>query len=360
MPKPNPPARYQKKKGSPLSGGYGVVEVWYDTSLDRDVAIKWTAPEAAKQLLSEVRALSNRPSPHIVEIYDVVLAQSGELAGLILEFLEGQSFDDEELVGAEGAIPAHAIALLYQLARGLADLHAVGLVHRDVKPANAVCSADGRLKIVDFGLSSPGTGAHTTEAKGTFAYAAPEFFGEPPIPITTAMDAYSFGMVCWTKLVGHRPKVGPIGMPDSTYYPLPSIATKAKLPAPLVKIIDLCLSWQIGNRPSMDAVASAFMAELTRGDHAACVLLPGQPPNDVSTDPTKVTTITTPHGGLDIGYDGYEFTIRKVHGDVFVNNSPAVVGRKLHEGCLLSFGARALGGKRLHIPFRQSCTEIVF
>ncbi len=358
MTKPVPPARYQKSGKASLSGGYGLVEVWHDTLLDRDVAIKWTAPENAKQLLGEVRALSQRPSPFIVEIYDLVLNDAGELRGIVLEYLTGKGFENVDL--SDEAVRDKAIALLFQMAQGLADLHSAGLVHRDVKPANAVGADDGRLKLVDFGLSSPGAGAFTVEAKGTLGFAAPEMFGTPPIPITFALDAYSFGMVCWKQLVGKLPKVGPLGYPDASFYPLPSINTKLSLPTRLANAIDASLAWNPANRPDMQSIANALLAELTFGKHTACVMMAGKPPYAVTTNTKKVSSLTTPHGALDIGYDGYEFSIRKLQGEVFVNNSPAKVGQKLHEGCLLTFGGKALGGNRLFVPFRQSSPEIVF
>jgi len=358
MTKPTPPARYQKSAKASQSGGYGLVEIWNDTSLAREVAIKWTAPEDAYQLIGEVRALSQRLSEHIVEIYDVVLTPEGELRGIVMEYLTGVGF--ESVVLTDPSKRREAIALLYQMAQGLADLHAAGLVHRDVKPANAVCTADGRLKLVDFGLSTPGAGAVTVDAKGTFGFAAPELFGVPPIPITSALDVYSFGMVCWKKLVGTLPDVGSIGIPDSTWYPLPSIGTKVNLPLQLAKKIDACLLWDDFLRPPMQAVADAFLAELKFGKHTACLMRAGKPPDAVTTDMNKVSSLTTSQGSIDIGYDGYQFSIKKISGDVFVNNSAATVGQTLHEGCLLTFGGKHLGGSRLFIPFRQSSPEIVF
>ena len=216
------------------------------------------------------------------------------------------------------------------------------------------------MKLVDFGLSSPGTGAFTVEAKGTLAFAAPELFGTPPIPITVALDSYSFGMVCWKQLVGKLPKVGTLGYPNAAFYPLPSIRSILAIPTRLAGVIDACLSWSPSQRPIMQSVADALMSELTFGKHAACVMMAGKPPYAVTTDTKKVSTLATPHGALEIGYDGYEFAIRKLHGDVFINNAPAMEGQRLHEGCLLTFGGRALGGSRLFVPFRQSSPEIVF
>lgn len=353
---PTPPGRYLKSSKASHSGGYGLVEVWHDTSLARDVAIKWTAPEDAKQLLSEVRALSQRPSPFIVEIYDVIFDQSGNLAAVILEYLTGPNFDAVDLT-QDQALP-QALGLLFQMAQGLADLHAVNLVHRDVKPANAVCTLDGRLKLVDFGLSSPGSGAETVDAKGTMGFAAPELFGPKPIPISPAMDVYSFGMVCWRKLTGSLPQVGPFGVPDPYFYPLPSFGTKVKLPSLLTSLLDQCLAWSPQDRPPMRLVAGALMAELTFGKHKACVLMAGFPPYSITTKAGTVSNIKTANGALEIGYDGYGFLIKKVQGDVFVNNTPAKVAQRLHLGCLLTFGKDP--GSRQFVPFRQSSPEIVF
>ncbi len=350
--------RFLKSSSASVAGGYGNIEIWHDTSLARSVAIKWTQPEHADQLLSEVRALSQRPSPYIVEIYDTVFDDNGVLNGIVLEHLTGAGFDAVDL--SQPGDQSKAFGLLYQMAQGLSDLHKAGLVHRDVKPANAVCTADGRLKIVDFGLSGPSLGAVTLTARGTMGFACPELFGTPPIPITQAMDVYSFGMVCWAKLVGTLPNVGPIGFPDSTHYPLPSIASMAAIPPKLAAIIDLCLAWESGSRPKMQDVANRFLAEITVRKHTACVMMAGHPPSQVTTDPTKVSSINTAHGSIDIGYDGYEFTVRKIHGEVLINNSAAVLNQRLHEGCLLTFGGRGLGGSRLFIPFRQSSPDIVF
>ena len=357
MSNPQPPERYQKTTKAPLGGGYGLVEIWHDRLLDREVAIKWTKPEDAAQLLSEVRALSQRPSPYIVEIYDVVMDHSG-LRGIILEYLPGSGFESVQLTG-EQEYPK-AVALLYQMAQGLADLHGAGLVHRDVKPANAVCAADGRLKLVDFGLSSPVAGAFTSSARGTFGYAAPELFGKAPIAITAAMDVYSFGMVCWQTLTGGRPNVGPMNYPDSTYFPLPSILDRVVLPRGLAAAIDACLAWQPQQRPQMQSVADAFMAELTFSKHSACVLMAGRAPDDVTTDRKLVSKVDTPHGSISIGYNGYCFSVRKVEGAVYVNNVEARVDMILERGCLLTFGGPAEGANRRFIPFRQSAPEIVF
>lgn len=325
--------------------------------LDREVAIKST-PDHAHQLLSEVRALSQRPSRFIVEIYDVMLDDNGNLSSIILEYLEGAGFESIDLKGDENR--QRALGLLYQMAQGLADLHAVNLVHRDVKPENAVCTAGGRLKLVDFGLSSPGTGAETLNAQGTFGYAAPELFGPKPVPISFAMDVYSFAIVCWHKLVGKRPKVGSIGFPESAYFPLKSIGTKISLPPNLVDIIDRCLSWSPSDRPKMKDVAEALLAELTFGKHTACVLTAGQPPQALTTETGKVSSLKTAFGSLDIGYDGYKFSVRKVTGDVYVNNARAREDQELPPGCLLTFGAQSMGSQRDFIPFRQSAPEIVF
>jgi eukaryotic-like serine/threonine-protein kinase len=358
MTKPTPHSRYQKTNKASASGGYGEVEIWHDAQLDRDVAIKWTAAEHAGQLAKEVEALSQSPSPHVVEIYDVVVAADQTLRGVVLEYLQGDGLEKIDLLPESKT--SQAIALLYQMARGLSHLHAASIVHRDVKPANAVCTSSGLLKLVDFGISSRGLGATTIEAKGTLGFAPPELHhGTPPIAVSAAMDVYSFGMVCWAKLAGGLPYVGLLGTPDYANYPLPSLSTARNFPTDLVALIDRALSWQPSDRPSMEQLVAAFRSELLRGKHKARLMLAGRPPYELTTEPGKYSTLGGASGSVEIAYDGHGFRIRNFVGEVRINNRQVAVGDRLEAGCLFSFGDPTRPG-RVHVPFRQSAPELIF
>ena len=143
-------------------GGMGVVYSAYDEELDRRVAIKLlrikdgAGPSAASRMLREAQAMAKLSHPNVVQVYD-----TGELSGqvfLAMEFVQGQTLR-EWLHGPEDAprpVPRpwrEVLAMFLQAGQGLAAAHAVGLVHRDFKPDNVLVGADGRARVLDFGLA---------------------------------------------------------------------------------------------------------------------------------------------------------------------------------------------------------------
>jgi tetratricopeptide (TPR) repeat protein/tRNA A-37 threonylcarbamoyl transferase component Bud32 len=143
-------------------GGMGVVYSAYDEELDRRVAIKLlrikdgAGPLAASRMLREAQAMARLSHPNVVQVYD-----TGELSGqvfLAMEFVQGETLR-EWLHGPEGAPRAtprpwrEVLAMYLQAGQGLAAAHAVGLVHRDFKPDNVLVGADGRARVLDFGLA---------------------------------------------------------------------------------------------------------------------------------------------------------------------------------------------------------------
>jgi eukaryotic-like serine/threonine-protein kinase len=136
------------------SGGMGEVYRAEDLRLHRTVAIKILPPEAAtsdrvERFEREARAASALNHPNILTIHDV--GREGQTAYLAMEWVEGQTLRDL-LKG--GPIPLRrTIEIARQIAEGLAKAHAAGIVHRDLKPENVMVTADGLVKIVDFGLA---------------------------------------------------------------------------------------------------------------------------------------------------------------------------------------------------------------
>ncbi len=143
-------------------GGMGVVYSAYDEELDRRVAIKLlrmkdgAGPSAASRMLREAQAMAKLSHPNVVQVYD-----TGELSGqvfLAMEFVQGQTLR-EWLHGSETTprpVPRpwrDVLAMYIQAGRGLAAAHAAGLVHRDFKPDNVLVGADGRARVLDFGLA---------------------------------------------------------------------------------------------------------------------------------------------------------------------------------------------------------------
>lgn len=162
-------------------GGGGMGEVFRarDTRLDRDVALKFLAPDrvpdadSRDRLIREARAASKLDHPNVCTVYEIDEAADGELF-IAMAYCRGGTLEQRLATTAPPA--EEVVAIVVQVADGLAAAHAAGVVHRDVKPGNVMVSEDGRVKLVDFGLAT-GSTAHVSrhgEAAGTTAYMAPE------------------------------------------------------------------------------------------------------------------------------------------------------------------------------------------
>lgn len=163
------------------AGGMGSVYRARDLSLDRIVALKvlpseMTKPDLLERFKREARAQARLSHPNVVPIYFI-----GEDRGchfFAMELVEGDSLD--EIVSSREEFSwVDALEYMSQIVRGLRQAHERGLIHRDLKPANLLRSADGTIKIADFGLAKPieeGAGELTKEGAflGTPAYVAPE------------------------------------------------------------------------------------------------------------------------------------------------------------------------------------------
>jgi serine/threonine protein kinase len=201
-------SRYRLER--PLGhGGMASVYLGRDTELDRPVAVKLLAENAAgddglrERFVREARIAARLSHPNVVSVYD-----AGEDDGrpyIVMECVQGETLS--ELLAWRGRLPPEeARDLALQAARGLAHAHAAGLVHRDIKPQNLLLRQDGTLKIADFGIARAAEGTALTQAGtvlGTAAYLAPEqALGEEVGP---AADIYSLGAVLYELLTGRLP-----------------------------------------------------------------------------------------------------------------------------------------------------------
>ena len=187
----------------------GVVYRAQHIHLGRTVALKLLNPELAaseefrERFVREARAAAELEHPNIVPVYD-----AGEVEGrlyLAMKFIEGT--DLAHVLEEEGSLtPDRTMPLLEQLADALDAAHKNGLIHRDVKPANALLDGD-RLYLTDFGLTrrvdSTRPLTATGRAVGTAAYLAPEQIrGEP---LDRRVDVYALGCVLFQCLAGKPP-----------------------------------------------------------------------------------------------------------------------------------------------------------
>src|ERR1044071_1499908 len=128
-------------------GAGGMGEVWKarDTRLDRVVAIKTSAATFTERFEREARAVASLNHPHICTLYDVGPNY------LVMEFVDGATLAERV---ANGPLEmAEALAVARQVAEALEAAHEKGVIHRDLKPANVKLTAEGQVKVLDFGLA---------------------------------------------------------------------------------------------------------------------------------------------------------------------------------------------------------------
>ncbi|PRQ07890.1 serine/threonine-protein kinase [Enhygromyxa salina] len=210
-------------------GAFGTVWTAYDPQLDRRVAIKLVyGRERAKseldatrdELLSEAQLLAQLSHPNVVAIHDVGLVKSDTndalraVAGvfIVMEHLSGPTLA-EWLGGGDQHELSELLRVFVEAGRGLGAAHARDLVHLDFKPGNVMFGADGRVRVLDFGLARVGRqlraragGTGRTRVAGTPAYMAPEqHLGEPA---DSRADQYAFCVSLWEALYCQRPFLG--------------------------------------------------------------------------------------------------------------------------------------------------------
>lgn len=191
-------------------GGMGVVYEAIQKPLDRRVALKLLHPEwAARQdisarFLEEAKSVARLNCSTIIEVYD--FGQVNDTYYLALEYIDGSPLD---AVLAQQRLPiGRAIDVLIGVSDALAHAHAVGIVHRDVKPANIFLDKDGRAVLGDFGIAKvldPDANklTQTGQIIGTPAYMSPE--QAQGQTISPASDVYSLGILAFEMLTGRVP-----------------------------------------------------------------------------------------------------------------------------------------------------------
>jgi tetratricopeptide (TPR) repeat protein/predicted Ser/Thr protein kinase len=269
-------------------GGMGVVYACYDDLLDRKIAVKVLhgerTPTAKARLMREAQALARLNHPNVVTIHDVGLV--GAQVYLAMEFVDGQTLGAWRR--AARRTWREILAVVIAAGEGLAAAHAKGLVHRDVKPDNIMVGADGRVRVMDFGLAHSGEGAvvvrpeldgvsrghdalsteltRTDAVIGTPAYMSPEQLLGGSTDART--DQFCLCLTAWEALYGQRAFTGePFSelarrVIRGTLTPPPA---GAEIPAWLRRVLERGLRSGAGERfPDTPALLAALRADPTR------------------------------------------------------------------------------------------------
>lgn len=286
-------------------GGMGEVHRAVDTRRSRAVALKVLRDDVARdpgfreRFRREAGATAGLQSPHIVPIHDF-----GEIDGRLfidMRLVHGTGLDTAL---AHGPLPVHrAVAIVGQVAEGLAHAHEHGILHRDVKPSNILLTPADFVYLVDFGIahrtdgSDPGLTA-TGMTIGTWAYLAPERFDAGPVDVRS--DVYSLACVLAECLLGRRPfdGTGPASLMKAHLVAEPPRPSRERpdVPAALDDVIARGMAKDPAQRfGSARELAAAAVAAIpgpapTRARPAAS----GLPPTTVDAAPVRRRRSRTP------------------------------------------------------------------
>ncbi len=271
-------------------GGMGVVYACYDDLLDRKVAVKLlhsevTGEHASARLLREAQALARLSHPNVVAVHDVGVV--GERVYLAMEFVEGQTLGAWRASTRPGW--REVLRVILAAGDGLAAAHDKGLIHRDIKPDNIMVGADGRVRVMDFGLAhghGEATGSRpalangvsyghdavsaeltrTGAVMGTPAYMASEqFLGAPT---DARSDQFSLCATAWEALYGQAPFAGETMVPlaaNVTSGTLTLPPAGSKVPAWLRRVLERGLRPRAEDRHAdTRALLQALRADPTR------------------------------------------------------------------------------------------------
>jgi eukaryotic-like serine/threonine-protein kinase len=236
------------------SGGMANVYRGFDTNLHRAVAIKVLSPAAGTQpgfadrFRQEARLIANLRHPHIVQVYE--FGQQDSFTYMVQELLAGPTLAAwmSDLAARDmRPAPDEISAIVAQLAGALDAAHAAGIIHRDVKPGNALWNDQGRLVLTDFGIAKQLI-SDTNQTQfgvifGTPSYLSPE--QAQTLPLTPASDVYSLGVVLYELLAGDVPFRGATPMHvamDHIQTPPPPLPPRPDLPPEVEAVVQRALA----------------------------------------------------------------------------------------------------------------------
>ncbi|MCP2182598.1 serine/threonine-protein kinase [Prauserella alba] len=256
------------------SGAMGAVWMAQDELLHRTVAIKQLLlqsgleeneiDDARARTMREARIAARLHHPNAISVFDVVTDDSGQPC-LVMEYLESTSLA-QELQGGRTLAPIDVAQIGAQVSAALKAAHAVGIVHRDIKPGNILLAPNGMVKLTDFGISRAKDDVTVTKTgmiAGTPAYLAPEVaIGGDPGPES---DVFSLGSTLYAATEGQPP----FGLSENTLSLLHAVAAGQINPprqsGPLTSVLAVMLHPETEHRPTAEECEELLDA-VSRGE----------------------------------------------------------------------------------------------
>ncbi len=259
--------------GRIAEGGMGVVYRARDTRLGRLVALKLLnppareLPEAAERLEREARAASTLDHPNICTIHEIGEAADGRLF-IAMAYYAGETLHERLARGPLGGPELLEIAIA--VGEGLARAHEAGIVHRDLKPGNVMLTADGGVKVLDFGIAKREGTSDLTGASvriGTVAYMSPEQARGEPVDQRT--DIWSLGVTLHRCATGKHPFAAPTDLATLDAILRADPPPLEAGPPGLGAVVGRALAKDPGDRYENMSDMVADLRSLARGESAA-------------------------------------------------------------------------------------------
>lgn len=262
-------------------GATSTVYLGWDPFAQRNVAIKVATPEVLSDpkkgklytslFLNEASLVGKLNHPHIVQIYDAVVAE--KLCYIVMEFVAGGTLEKNSR--QSDLLPIdRVVELIFKCTRALAFAHRIGITHRDIKPANLLLTPEGEIKISDFGAAISNQNERTQiSGVGSPAYMSPEQVQEKQLDHRT--DIYSLGVVLFQLLTGRLPfqadnQFNMVYQIMNGNFPLPS-KLRPDLPPVLNNIVAKATA---RNRDERYATWEAFSDDLAEAVRSRQLLMP--------------------------------------------------------------------------------------